>query len=267
MHPMPNSAETALAAAIAKQGTTGFRAALIGFLGRAIAFDNILLLAYTDSGCPQVLYRQSDHPQVFAEIDQTYLAGAYLLDPFHDLHLSRVPAGVYRLRDIAPDQFARSRYFQDYYQRTTLQDELTFIAYPSPGITLNLCAGRDASSQSMFSAREVATALRIAPIVTALMARHWSGEALAIPNPDSETDPAAQLIRTALARHRLALSRRQAEVALLILRGHSSPSIGLRLGLSPQTIKVYRRQLYAKCGLSSQAELFALMLPLLNAQS
>ena len=56
-------------------------------------------------------------------------------------------------------------------------------------------------------------------------------------------------------------------MALLILRGHSSPSIGLRLGLSPQTIKVYRRQLYAKCGLSSQAELFALMLPLLNAQS
>jgi DNA-binding NarL/FixJ family response regulator len=54
-------------------------------------------------------------------------------------------------------------------------------------------------------------------------------------------------------------------VALLILRGHSTPSIGLRLGVSPQTVKVFRKQLYQRCGISSQAELFSLMLPLLNA--
>jgi len=40
-------------------------------------------------------------------------------------------------------------------------------------------------------------------------------------------------------------------------------SIGLRLGVSAQTVKVFRKQLYARCELSSQAELFALMLPLL----
>ena len=274
MQPLPNGAETALATAIAKQGSTGFVAALLAFLARALAFDNILILAYAKTARPQVLFRQSANPLVFAEIDATYLAGAYLLDPFHDLHLSQAPAGLYRLRDIAPDQFARSRYFQDYYQRSTLLDELTFIAYPTQGLTLNLCAGRDASSQVPFSAREAAIASRIAPIVTALMARHWSGDALSSPGPaadpaagpDAGPDATAHLIRAARARHGIALSRRQAEVALLILRGHSSPSIGLRLGLSAQTIKVYRRQLYARCGRSSQAELFAMMLPLLNAQ-
>jgi DNA-binding CsgD family transcriptional regulator len=65
-------------------------------------------------------------------------------------------------------------------------------------------------------------------------------------------------------RHGIRLSPRQAEVALMILRGHSTPAIGLRLGLSPQTVKVFRRQLYAKCTISSQAELFALMMPLLR---
>ncbi|MDZ4135631.1 MAG: helix-turn-helix transcriptional regulator, partial [Paracoccaceae bacterium] len=60
------------------------------------------------------------------------------------------------------------------------------------------------------------------------------------------------------------LSPRQAEVALLILRGHSTVSIGLRLGVAAQTIKVFRKQLYAKCAISSQAELFAMMLPLLR---
>jgi len=53
----------------------------------------------------------------------------------------------------------------------------------------------------------------------------------------------------------------------LILRGHSTMSIGLRLGLSPQTVKVFRKQLYSRCTISSQAELFALMLPLLQDQT
>ncbi|RUY33154.1 LuxR family transcriptional regulator, partial [Mesorhizobium sp. M7A.F.Ca.US.001.04.1.1] len=64
--------------------------------------------------------------------------------------------------------------------------------------------------------------------------------------------------------HGVLLSKRQAEVALLILQGHSSPSIGLHLGISPQTVKVFRKQLYSKCKLSSQAELFALMMPILE---
>jgi DNA-binding CsgD family transcriptional regulator len=55
-------------------------------------------------------------------------------------------------------------------------------------------------------------------------------------------------------------------VALMILRGHSSMSIGLRLGVSAQTVKVFRKQLYARCGISSQAELFALMMPLLKGR-
>jgi DNA-binding NarL/FixJ family response regulator len=41
-------------------------------------------------------------------------------------------------------------------------------------------------------------------------------------------------------------------------------SIGLRLAVSPQTVKVFRRQLYARCAIATQAELFALMLPLLK---
>ena len=74
-------------------------------------------------------------------------------------------------------------------------------------------------------------------------------------------------LRRVLARsHSIHLSQRQAQVALLILQGHSSVSIGLRLGVSAQTVKVFRRQIHARCGISSQAELFALLLPLLVAE-
>ena len=59
----------------------------------------------------------------------------------------------------------------------------------------------------------------------------------------------------------IALTPRQAEIALLILRGHSSASAALALGLSPQTVKVFRRQIHARCSVTSQAGLFALLMP------
>ena len=68
-------------------------------------------------------------------------------------------------------------------------------------------------------------------------------------------------------RQRLADRAWLSQEALLILQGHSSVSISLRLGVSPQTVKVFRRQLYARCGIGSQAELFALLLPLLTSKA
>ncbi len=261
MRALPNGAEVQLADALRRLGKPGFESALWAFFRRVVVPDNLIILAYRDAGPPQVLFRQTALPQVFSQLDTTYLGGAYLLDPYHDLHLNRVPAGVYRLTDIAPDAFQRSRYFLEYYRQTTLLDEMTFIAYPVPGVSLNLCLGRDAASGRVFSGADVALCQRVAPLIVALAEQHWSGLA-------AETGPADDVagdLIAALAARQIEITARQAEVALLILRGHSTPSIGLRLGVSPQTVKVFRKQLYARCGLSSQAELFALLLPLLRA--
>lgn len=260
METPPPSPEPLLAEAIRRLRQPGFETALQALFQRLARPDNLIVLAYRDAGPPQVLFRQSHQPQVFSQLDTTYLGGAFLLDPYHDLHRSRVPAGLYRLTDIAPDAFHRSRYFLEYYRQTTLQDELTYVAYPVPGVSLNLCLGRDSVSGRVFAGPEVAACQRIAPVIVALAEAHWAGLAAESGPAD---DVAGDLV-AALKRQGIEITSRQAEVALLILRGHSTPSIGLRLGLSPQTVKVFRRQLYARCGLSSQAELFALMLPLLR---
>lgn len=262
MRAQPNAAEGMLAEVIRRVGRAGFETALHDWLRRCLAPDNLIVLAYRDAGPPLVLYRHTDAPQVFAQLEAIYLAGAYLLDPYHDLHVTRVPSGAYRLRDVAPDAFHRSRYFLDYYQQTTLMDEITFVSYPRPEVSLNICLGRDATSARPFTAAEVEGAQRLAPIVTALAEQHWTG--IAEP-PQARDDVPGALVAAMAVQHGIRLSQRQAEVALLILRGHSTASIGLRLGLSPQTVKVFRKQLYAKCNLSSQAELFALMVPLLRA--
>lgn len=264
MRPLPNAAERQLGEVVRQLGRADFESTLWEFLRRCMAPDNLLILALRDSTPPEVLYRQADHAAPFARIETVYLGGAYLLDPYHELHLNRVPAGAYRLSDVAPDAFHRSRYFLEYYQLTTIVDEMTFIAYPAADVSLHICLGRDASSGRPFAARDVEACQRLAPLLVALAETHWA--ALPI-EPGLRPDVATHLVRALEAKHGVHLSPRQAEVALLILQGHSTASIALRLDVSAQTIKVFRKQLYGRCGISSQAELFALLLPLLANQS
>ncbi len=262
MEAIPGPVEFSIGDAIKNLGKPGFAAALAQVFHRIAAPDNVIVLAYRNVAPPTVLFRQSVMPYVFAKIEATYLSGAYLLDPFFDLHLRKVPCGCYRMRDVAPDAFLRSRYFVEYYDQTTLIDEIGFVAYPQTGVSLSLCIGRDGSTARTFSPQVVEACHRIAPIVCALAEAHWSTLAGQI---GPSEDVGQVLALAAEAAHGIRLSPRQAEVALLILRGHSSVSIGLRLGVAQQTVKVFRKQLYARCDISSQAELFALMLPLLKS--
>lgn len=177
--------------------------------------------------------------------------------------MEQAPVGLYRLKDIAPDQFQRNEYHAAYYQRTTLVDEIVYVGYPSDGVSVHIYLGRDASSGRRFTSRDLTMADSLVPIVSGLIRRHWSG--LESSGDYSEEDVTDRLIVSAQEKIGVKLSPRQAEVALLILRGHSSVSIGLKLGISFQTVKVIRKQLYRKCNISSQAELFSLLLPLFLA--
>ena len=184
-----------------------------------------------------------------------------MLDPFYELHNSGAKTDLYRISDIAPDQFSRNQYLLEYYQRTTIIDELAFLSWPSPEISLHVCLGRDIKSKRRFSTQELYSTRQVLPIVDTLVREHWGNLRFNI--GDQGEDVLQRMIRLIAETHGIHLTNRQAEVALLVLKGHSSGSIGLRLGISPQTVKVFRKQLYRKCSISSQAELFALITPLL----
>lgn len=254
--------ESLLAEAISVMGSDAFGDRLADWLELRLRHDNLTILAYFQGRAPVPLLARSLQPYVHKNLAGTYVGGAYLLDPFHDLHINRAPPGVYRLSEIAPDQFHRNPYFLDYYAHTKMVDELAFVTYPAPGVSVHVCLGRDSVSNQRFAQRDIASARTISPVVVALTSRQWAG--LAAEGTYSEMLVTARLIEKLSATHNIQLSPRQAEVALLILRGHSSVSIGLKLGISAQTVKVFRKQLYRKCAISSQAELFRLMLPLLG---
>ncbi|MCH4554259.1 helix-turn-helix transcriptional regulator, partial [Aestuariibaculum sp. L182] len=58
----------------------------------------------------------------------------------------------------------------------------------------------------------------------------------------------------------LNLTDREAAIIELVLQGHSSESIGLRLSITMGTVKVHRRNVYRKLGISSQTQLLSIYL-------
>ncbi len=251
-----------LAKAIFAIETPAFAQALHNWLHQSCRFDNITILAFFENREPEVFLTHATEKRVFERISSHYVNGAYLLDPFYGLFKKHTQDGVYRLADVAPDQFQRNEYFKSYYQRTTLVDELAFFCIPAPGVAITVSIGRDATTASKFSARDLAAARQIAPIVNALVRKNWrdlrSGN-------DASSENVVKFLREQLSAEKgISLSDRQSEIALLILQGHSSISIGLTLGISPQTVKVFRKQLYKKCQISSQGELYYLIAPYLS---
>jgi DNA-binding CsgD family transcriptional regulator len=265
MRTSENSEEILLASAITNLNTNDFPNRLGAWLQSCLPYDNITILAYFQNHQPVPLMFESRQPKVHENISKVYLAGAYLLDPFHDLHLKNAPAGVYRLSDIAPDKFRGNQYFLEYYGNTTMVDEFAFVSYPSEGISLHVCLGRDSNSNKRFTNRELTYAHRLSPVVTSLTSGHWKD--LMPEGERAEGEFVSNLIKAIDRTLGIHLSPRQAEVAMLVLQGHSSVSIGLNLGISFQTVKVFRKQLYRRCKISSQAELFNLILPILGSLS
>jgi DNA-binding CsgD family transcriptional regulator len=70
--------------------------------------------------------------------------------------------------------------------------------------------------------------------------------------------PAATRARTIPAEIVALLTPREQEVAELLLRGCSSDAVASRLSISRHTVKDHRKHIFARLGISSLAELFAL---------
>ncbi len=260
----PDMAPEKLGQVVLSVGSEQFGEVLLDWLGDVCVFDNFAIVAFSRDRPPRVFLTQAGTSRVFDRIDSQYVGGAYLLDPFFGLHQGKAAAGVYRLLDVAPDQFQRNEYFKSYYRNTTLTDELAFFCWPAPGVSITVCIGRDETTGSRFSVRDREIATRIAPVVNALVCRNWGDLK---PEANSPHQDVVGDLRNRLAQDKgIELSGRQSEVALLVLKGHSSISIGLTLGISPQTVKVIRKQLYRKCRISSQGELYYLLAPYLSGR-
>lgn len=231
---------------------------LILLLHQWLPFDNALATWYPGEGAPQPLEEYDAAPHAGGASMPAYLDGLYLLDPFYQACREGLSSGLYRLEEVAPDQFRQSEYFLSYFHANVLEDEVQFILrLPDGSLSLSIGMCR------LFTAEEYGMLELVSGWVLALMQQHWQ-QRQRVPLPARQDDMAMQ-VRDALSQFGAGvLSERELEIARLILRGYSSKTIAERLAISPETVKVHRRHLYNKLDITSQSELFSLFIQVLG---
>jgi DNA-binding CsgD family transcriptional regulator len=117
------------------------------------------------------------------------------------------------------------------------------------------------TSQGRFTREQIQRLLAVAPAVSAAVARHFQLDAAA------DGDPMDRLKTLFATGQQLsALTGREKEVCLRILSGYSSEAIAADLGISLHSALTYRKRAYDRLGISSQNELFGIVLRLMGSR-
>ena len=240
-------------------GADSFPQNLVDALKLLTDFDYSVVFAYYRSEKPLCLFHTFSPDKRIVFVDG-YLKGPYLLDPFFKACGRQIDAGLYRIRDVAPDRFYQSEYYRSYYSQTGLTEEICYTIYLLNGVAVVVSLMRSGEN-SRFSAREFRLLDSAAPIVVSLAQRHWQDvpEKFNVETAVNETPQDHSLIEhTVNDLFGRRITPRETQVVAQVLEGHSSDSIAKNLGIAVGTVRIHRRNLYAKLQISSQQELFSI---------
>ena len=241
-------------------GSGQFWNALAELLHSAVQFDNWVAMVYSPSTKPRLIAESVESAERDARdtLFEGYLDSVYLLDPYYQFSIGPISAGVYRLDEVAPDQFRETEYYRRYFSVNVLEDEVQFLAPLQTGKSLHCRSVAVSASLTPRSARFASTrpgfcrcsATSCRPLPSNRLRRRTS----------VEEERRARFETALQQRAATRLTDREIEVASMILAGHSSKNIARLLGISPATAKVHRSNLYRKLEISSQATLFRIFM-------
>ncbi len=256
--PSPNSIEfDQLAKCVDAIGTPDFPKAISDFCTCLCRADTVFLTALFDDQKPAPLFANHVDEKHRAALD-LYLDVAFFLDPFFMLFREKRGDEVVTLKEIAPDDFRRSEYYQVFFKAMGLVDECGLLLHLSTQAALFFSFGICTGGRRMDPTRLTSSL----PLIAALVRRHWT--VLSPEQPDGTGRMAAHLEAAFNAFGSSVLSPREGEIVRMILQGHSSKAIARQFDNSPETIKVHRKRAYTKLGVGSQGELLSVFLAALS---
>lgn len=231
--------------------TPDFAMILSKALNNIVESDYTVMFGYAGTSRPLALFNNFPEDRRRMHVDE-YLEGPYLLDPFFLASTGDVAPGLWRLEQIAPDRFYQGEYFRNYYGQTGLAEEIGYLIdiHDNLSIVVSLMRRTRRFSKAEFRALD-----SIWPVVDAACRRHWTGTATSgggeVPVIEQKVEQAFRTIGQGV------LTPREREVVEYTLRGHSADAIGKLMGISPGTVRIHRKNIYAKLRINSQGELFS----------
>lgn len=193
------------------------------------------------------------------EAVQRYIDSTYLLNPLYNAFLAGLPPGLHRMIDLTPDNWQT---FDDQPEAfLEREEEIGFRTRGWPenlqelALTVDLPDGMMGeislarpSELGGFSSEIIERIQPFYPLFATAFRHFWarkSGNAVTANERRAPLEDFAVSI----------LSPREAEIVQLILKGHSSLSISLKLSIALPTVKTHRKHAYAKLGINTQQQL------------
>lgn len=220
----------------------GFPDVLSRSLGALIRFDDCTQVVFDGGNKPIPLgcHGQDGPPGTAGRPDSRYR-----LHPFYPVYRSGVTSGVYlldalvRCGDLAPRTGGPAG-----------ESRELCIALPLPGGGCALAILTRRRNGDAFTDEEAARLRLVLSFLTSVFRRYWQTVGVHAHSRDLRTDRTLQRIGR--------LSPREKEIVGLLIDGHSTLSISLRLDISGTTVKTHRKNLYSKLGVGTLSELFSL---------
>ncbi|CAB3728676.1 hypothetical protein LMG24238_05519 [Paraburkholderia sediminicola] len=239
-------------------------------LERYVVFDNWVALRFTPGMAPLVCAESPTPDGTVDVMFQDYLAALYQLDPFYIAATEKPASGFVTLADVAPDNFSMTDYYQRYFRKNIVGDEVHFNYMIDARHTLAFSLG----ATQRYGERDLAVLALCAPWVIALLRQRLPYETFDTPEPASSEAVtqagintnapadtptyAARFEQVSSAGGRSSLTAREVEVAMLTLSGFSTRAIAEKLTISFETVRAHKKHIYTKLNVNSQSELFAL---------
>jgi DNA-binding CsgD family transcriptional regulator len=193
-----------------------------------------------------------------------YIDSPYLLDPVYDQFLRNTAPPFCRLRDIAPDGFEISEYFQKYYKHIDVADEYCF----------NVPAGQDSmfhvtllltGRKKGYDRKSLRTLESLSPVVSAVLMRYSELRAGDLAPASADANAFHDRLSNVFENFgRTLLTAREKQIVDLTMKGYSDKLAARELGITPATVRNHKKSIFNKLKVGSQGQLFGLFLEVLQ---
>ncbi|MGI9249070.1 MAG: helix-turn-helix transcriptional regulator [Woeseiaceae bacterium] len=195
----------------------------------------------------------------------SYADSPYLLDPVYVSFLKgELPVCCCTLDEICPDGFRESDYFHQYWHYVDIVSEFSFNIPCESDSVLHLSMLRRGASKP-FTEDELDRFRAVAPVVATTLLAFW----------DARKDDFSANYQDADAFHAhlsyvlenfgsSVLTGREREVVHLTMRGYSDKLTARELKITPGTVRNHKKSIFSKLNVSSQGQVFGLLLQVLH---
>lgn len=233
---------------------------LASAFGHLVSIESVMISLEHKDRPPQLLYQRGIPEKYRESIIDRYFSGGYLLDPFCLAVEQGLAEGFYHLEEIAPDNFFDSEYYKTYYLKAGSSEDSFYIVDTGHDTKVSVSLFQGFGGESL-RAEQLNLLRAVEPLVREFISEFGRRGLQHSAVSEGGRDELKQRVQSAFEHFGCdLLTEREREVAHMVLRGHSVKSTASQMSISPETVRMHRKNLYLKLEIGSQSELFALFI-------